>query len=98
MTPTEGTYTWEAGKITAWKENDDYRQFFEAMDVPESRIYGECRGGIHDGDYDDNGGIPTALGHAYGEHGRGSAGQDIHELEGEGAKGFSLGPVIIRRL
>ena len=58
-------YTWLAGKMDGWKENDDYREYFE-----NSRGCDGMLGyGVNDGDYDDNGGMPTAVGHAYGNHG-----------------------------
>jgi hypothetical protein len=63
--PTQTPYTWLAGKMDGWRENDDYRMYFE-------RSIG-CDGMLvcdpNDGDYDDNGGYPTAVGHARGEHG-----------------------------
>jgi hypothetical protein len=67
MTPTEDCYTWLAGKLDGWKENDDYREFFENSCGPDSRIHGYQNGyEYHDNDYDDNGGFPTAIGHAHG--------------------------------
>jgi hypothetical protein len=58
-------YTWLSGKMDGWKENDDYREYFE-----NSRGCDGMLGyGVNDGDYDDNGGMPTAVGHAYGNHG-----------------------------
>ena len=63
--PTQTPYTWLAGKMDGWRENDDYRMYFE-----QSR---GCDGMLvcdpNDGDYDDNGGYPPAVGHARGEHG-----------------------------
>lgn len=73
-------YTWLAGRMDGWSENDDYRSYFE-----QSR---GCDGMLacdpHDGDFDDNGGIPTAVGHSRGVHYSSDA--------------FSLGPVIVRRI
>ena len=98
MTPTEDTYTWQAGPLTAWQENDDYRCFFEQGDrcVSESATTHRYNT-VHDGDYDDNSGHPTALGHDKGHHG---AAQDINSEHGteEGVTEFSLGPVILRRI
>ena len=64
MAPTEDCYTFVAGPIDGWKENDDYRRFFEKS-VGCNGMLGVDLG---DGDYDDNGGIPTAIGHDYGIH------------------------------
>lgn len=63
-TPTEQTYTWLAGPLTHWSENDDYRTFFEQTETPDSRLYD----GFHqrDNDYDDNGGVPTGIGQPRG--------------------------------
>lgn len=52
--PTAQLHDWQAGRLNAWAENDDYRQFFEYPQVPESRLC--CYSSVHDGDYDDNGG------------------------------------------
>lgn len=77
--PTRDCYTFQAGQLDGWCENDDYRTYFE-----QSR---GCNGMLacdpNDGDYDDNGGHPTALGHSYGDHSDGS---------------FDIGPVIMRRI
>ena len=66
-TATEDTYTWLAGPISSWKENDDYRTYFENSEGYPGLFNpdAEC-----DGDYDDNGQIPTAIGHGWGSHGR----------------------------
>lgn len=59
---TTDTLDWSSGPMDGWVENDDYRRYVEAGRSPESAL------GImtYDGDYDDNGGIPTAIGEAYG--------------------------------
>src|SRR5579863_4520645 len=58
---------YRAGEMTGWQENDDYREYFEATRTPESALRGFRT--ENDGDYDDNGGYPTALGHSAGyEH------------------------------
>jgi len=64
-TQTEDTYTWLAGTMTGWRENDDYRRYFERSEAMEPLI---CDYDCNDGDYDDNGGIPTAIGQPYGLH------------------------------
>ena len=91
-TPTEGTYTWLAGGMDGWKENDDYREFFEQSRGPDSRLCPDT----HDGDYDDNGGFPTQVGHDRGvfDYGGGGVGEgnDI-----KGATGYPLG-IIVRRI
>ncbi len=70
MKPTADCYTWLAGKLDGWCDNDDYREYFE-----KSR---GCNGMLAcdtmDGDYDDNGGYPTAVGHSRGVHGSASGG------------------------
>lgn len=63
-TPTEAMYTWLAGPLNAFQENDDYREFFEPTIAPESRLL--CGYHQHDGDYDDNGGVPLAIGESRG--------------------------------
>lgn len=64
LPPTESTYTWLAGRLDGWKENDDYRTFFERSIGPDpaTRSWSD----VHDNDYDDNGGIPTATGQPSG--------------------------------
>lgn len=55
--PTSDPHPWEAGTLSAWQENDDYRDFtFKTENVAESRL--ECHP-MHDGDYDDNGGYAS---------------------------------------
>lgn len=62
--PTEDCYTWMAGKMDGWVENDDYREYFEKSTGCDGML-----GHYPDGDYDDNGGYPTAVGHSRGEFG-----------------------------
>jgi hypothetical protein len=91
MTPTEDCYTFQAGPLDGWQENDDYRSYFE-----QSR---GCTGMLsyddNDSDYDDNGGMPLAIGHAAGHIGpkHGATGPGDEPLSG----GFSLG-IIKRRI
>ena len=65
MTPTEDCYTFVAGPLDGWRENDDYRRFFENSIGCNGMLGVDST----DNDYDDNGGIPTAVGHDYGVHG-----------------------------
>ena len=65
LTATEDTVSWLAGPMSGWVENDDYRDFFETGDWPVSRLQAEYK--QRDGDYDDNGGIATAIGHGDGQ-------------------------------
>lgn len=98
MTPTKDCYPWRAGQLSAWQENDDYRTFFEGGHVAESSIKHRSEYPIHDGDYDDNRGVPTAIGvhDVLTDEDKGSA----HLSEGTLPKAdeFSLGPVIRRRI
>lgn len=82
----EEMYTWLAGRLEGWKENDDYRTFFEQGRSADG-LYGY---GSADGDYDDNGGVPLGVGRDYGDIG--SAG-----LYGD-SKTFEIGTVIQRRI
>jgi hypothetical protein len=87
-TPTETPYTWLAGSMDGWCENDDYREYFE-----KSR---GCDGMLGcdpvDGDYDDNGGHPVSVGHSRGIHGPRASGTV------PGHDQYSIGPVVIRRI
>lgn len=65
-TETEDTVSWLAGPLQGWHENDDYREFFECGEWPDSRLIDRWR--QRDGDYDDNGGVPTAIGHDRGRY------------------------------
>jgi hypothetical protein len=89
--PTRDCYTWLAGKLDGWKENDDYREYFEQSIGSNGML--DCD--PCDGDYDDNGGYPTALGHGRGVHGMSRDGGLGGEYQ---ADSYPLGPVIIRRL
>jgi hypothetical protein len=90
MTPTEDCYTWLAGKLDGWQENDDYRTYFEQSRGCNGMLV--CDDG--DGDYDDNGGYPTAIGNSRGIHGEAT--------DGVGAEyksdSYPLGSVIVRRI
>jgi hypothetical protein len=100
MTPTEDVHTWMAGPLSAWQENDDYRDFFEhgASCVAESATTHRYNT-VHDGDYDDNRGHPTALGHSHGRHGPAGDETMINKSRTEpNAQEFPLGPVIQRRI
>jgi hypothetical protein len=72
MTPTEDCYTWQAGPIDGWCENDDYREYFENSRGCDGMLGVDCT----DGDYDDNGGYPTAIGHSRGHHGPQGSGSE----------------------
>ena len=88
--PTEDCYTWAAGKMDGWQENDDYRTYFE-------RSIG-CDGMLgcgDDGDYDDNGGYPTAIGHARGVSG--SKGSSRVGGEYSQAASYGLAGIYVRR-
>ena len=94
--PTSTPYTWLAGKMDGWVENDCYRNYFEQGVGCDGML---ATGSIStmDGDYDDNGGYPTAIGHSRGHHG------PAHESEAElgreySANSFPLGSVVVRRI
>jgi hypothetical protein len=94
MTETEDCYTWLAGKLDGWKENDDYREFFEQSKSPDSRLWCDT----HDGDYDDNGGFPTAIGNSRGVFGpERSGGTKLNSASGSADSGYGLG-IIVRRI
>jgi hypothetical protein len=83
-TATEDVYTWLAGRMDGWKENDDYRAFLERSVGPCSRLvpcYEE-----YDNDYDDNGQIPTAIGEPYGQ----SGGEFTGTLRSSSAQSYPL--------
>jgi hypothetical protein len=90
-TITEDCYTFQSGPIDGWCENDDYREYFENSRGCDGMLAVDC----NDGDYDDNGGMPTAIGHSRGQFGRTQG--DIHSSAGEYSGGFPLG-VIVRRI
>lgn len=91
MTPTEDCYTWLSGSMDGWRENDDYRKYFERSVGCDGMLVTDSG----DGDYDDNGGYPIAIGHDQGIHG--SAGEAPIGSE-YSSSGFALGPVIRRRI
>ena len=86
MTPTEDCYTWQAGAMDGWCENDDYRTYFEQTRGCDGMLACDPA----DGDYDDNGGVPTAIGHSRGEHGMAGREGEAHG-GGEYSGGFPLG-------
>jgi hypothetical protein len=88
--PTEDCYTWMAGKMDGWKENDDYRDYFERSIGSNGMLACDC----NDGDYDDNGGYPTAVGHGSGVHG--TAGEAIGTEFG--STRYTLAGIYQRRL
>jgi hypothetical protein len=88
---TADCYSHIAGRLDSWKENDDYREYFE-----QSR---GCDGMLvaydgHDMDYDDNGGIPMAIGESRGIPGRY---QSPEVRRSNAPQGFTLG-IVTRRL
>lgn len=84
---TESPYTWMAGQLSGWCENDDYRTFFENSTGPDSRLVPFS----NDGDYDDNGGHAVAIGHSYGQHSTKSS------TEGSPDESYPVG-IIVRRV
>lgn len=95
-TPTKDCYPWRAGQLTAWQENDDYREFFEAGHVAESATT-HCGYSVHDGDYDDNRGIPLAIGEVHGIAGE-PTDRNSHHGTLPTADEFPIGPVIRGRI
>lgn len=95
-TPTKDCYPWRAGPLSAWQENDDYREFFEAGHVGESATTHRGRT-VHDHDYDDNRGVPLAIGETHGISGE-PADRNTHHGTLPTADEFPLGPVIRRRI
>lgn len=95
-TVTKDVYPWRAGQISAWQENDDYRRFFEAGYVGESATT-HRHDTVHDGDYDDNRGIPLAIGETHGVAGE-PTDRNTHHGTLPTADEFPLGPVIRRRI
>lgn len=96
MTPTEQLHDWRAGQLSAWQENDDYRRYFEEGHVGESATTHRFET-IHDGDYDDNRGIPLGTGETHGIAGEPNDRNMSHGTLPR-AHEFPLGPVIIRRV
>ena len=87
--PTTTPYTWLAGKLDGWMENDDYRTFFANSRGCDGMLGYDSR----DMDYDDNGGIPLATGNP-----RGMVGEPGHIAENSEAAKYSIGPVVMRRI
>lgn len=87
-TPTETPYTWLAGKMDGWCENDDYRTYFEKSVGCDGMLACDPV----DGDYDDNGGHPTGVGHSRGIHGPSHSEMVLR------ATGYSIGTVVVRRI
>lgn len=94
--PTKDVYPWRSGPMSAWQENDDYREFFEAGHVGESATTHRGRT-VHDNDYDDNRGVPLAIGETHGISGEPSD-RNSHHGTLPTADEFPLGPVIRRRI
>lgn len=95
--PTAQLHPWRSGPLSAWQENDDYREFFEAGRVGESATTHRTRT-VHDLDYDDNHGIPLAMGETHGYPGEPSDDKYLAHGDESRAKEFPLGPVILRRI
>jgi hypothetical protein len=94
---TEDTVSWQAGAMSSWQENDDYRHFLESGATPESVLYKDFGYTEKDGDYDDNGGIPTAIGHDRGQFGQViDVTRNPSSDHAERSDGFSLGPIVRR--
>ena len=86
--PTADCYTYLAGQMDGWRENDDYRRYFENSIGCDGMLVCDP----NDGDYDDNGGIPTAIGHDYGIHGpyRDETEESLSRMA------YPLGPIVRR--
>lgn len=97
MTPTKDVYPWRSGRMSAWQENDDYRRFFEAGHVGESATT-HRHDTVHDHDYDDNRGVPLAIGEHVGMPGEDRGNAHLSEGTLPKADEFPLGPVIRRRI
>jgi len=61
--PTLTPHPHGAGRLSPWRDNDDYNEFFLTGRTPDSALVrdgrAEWRNADMDNDYDDNGGIPT---------------------------------------
>jgi len=90
-------HPWRAGPLSAWQENDDYREFFEEGDVSESATTHRYNP-VDDGDYDDNRGIPLAIGEVHGYPGEPSGDKNLSHGDLPTAVEFSIGTVITRRI
>ena len=96
--PTEQLHPWRSGAMSAWQENDDYREFFEAGQVAYPSIKHRSTEDLHDGDYDDNRGIPLAIGEVHGYPGEPDGDKNLSHGDLPSAHEFSLGAVIVRRI
>lgn len=96
--PTKDCYPWRAGQMSAWQENDDYRTFFEAGHVADPSLHHKSNYPIHDGDYDDNRGIPTHIGHHDVMPGEDPPEAHLEQGTLPSADEFPLGPVIRKRI
>lgn len=87
--PTQDCYTWLAGKMDGWRENDDYRTYFEKSRGCDGMLVCDPS----DGDYDDNGGYPTAVGHDRGVHGMAAGGLGSEYRDGS----YAIDAIYVRR-
>jgi hypothetical protein len=94
---TSQLHPWRAGAMSAWQENDDYRRFFEAGHVGESATTHRHET-VHDLDYDDNHGIPLAIGEIHGYAGEPAGDKNLSHGDKPTADEFPLGPVVRRRI
>lgn len=94
----EQLHPWRSGALSAWQENDDYREFFEAGEVAYPSIKHHSTYPLHDMDYDDNRGIPLAIGEVHGYPGEPGGDKDLSHGDKPTAHEFSIGPVIVRRI
>jgi hypothetical protein len=105
--PTEPLHDWKAGKLSSWQENDDYRDFtYDVDNVAESRLLAQspfrlARYMPNDGDYDDNGGMPTPVRgtdtSAEGEFGSDDSKPQAAWTSGEVSQGgISITPIVRR--
>lgn len=88
--PTEQMHSECAGELNGWCDNDDYRTFLQEGRAPESALVrtqvpssGQANRWIHDGDYDDNHGLPSpvpAYNHGY-DHASDAVDEDHMEAE-----------------
>jgi hypothetical protein len=92
MKETAACYPWIAGKLDSWKENDDYREYFERSIGCDGMLV--CYDG-RDNDYDDNGGYPLAIGESRGVAG---AYQSPETRRSNAEQSYGIGVVVTRRL
>lgn len=99
--PTEPARDWQAGGLSAWQENDDYRDFStrEGSSVAESRLWAPWKS-VHDMDYDDNGGYPSSTVDNHSDHEFGSDESAHQGSWGEGMQtsqgSINIEPIIRR--